>query len=151
MVSLKSQDVKTQTSSPAYARFTSEDGMQHDSILQIKGDWGDELYKDHPESMSYEDFEKELYAEGYEDSIREGRREYGEYFEETEKKKSLRSVRLAKGLSQDELAELAGVRQYQVSRYEARKELPSMTTALRLCKVLGVDANTFFEIMGLKL
>lgn len=148
LASSRFQDVRTQTSS-AFVPFISEDGMRHENIIQIQGDWGDSLYQDHPYSTPFEDFVQELYAEGYEDSIREGRREYGAYFEDVEKQKSLRSVRLSNGLSQGELAEKAGVQQYQISKYESGKDMPNMTTAMRLCKVLGIDPNTLFELMGL--
>lgn len=126
-----------------------EDGTTHKDVLRINSDWGDRMYVDHPLSTPFEDFVKELYEAGYESAIRGGRQELSKALQNSERKKSLKTIRLARGLSQHELAKKAGLQQYQVSRYEAGKEYPSAPTIMKLCKVLNIDQNTFFELLGI--
>ncbi|MCB1782381.1 MAG: helix-turn-helix transcriptional regulator [Alphaproteobacteria bacterium] len=137
--------------SPSYARLVSSDGEEHENVFEIKGIWPeDHLYKNHPRSTPFEDFMQELYSEGYEDSIRQGRRELGAFIKDEKQNETLRSIRLMKGFSQDELAQQAGIQQYQISRYESGKEMPSLLTAARICEVLDIDPNTLFNVLGLK-
>lgn len=105
------------------------------------------MYKNHSLSTPLEDFIQELYETGYEEVIRKGRQELSEAQISSDKKASLKTVRLAKGLSQHELAKKAGVQQYQISRYEAGKEYPSAPTIVKLCRALGIDQNTFFKLL----
>lgn len=54
----------------------------------------------------------------------------------------LLALRAAAGLSQKELAELAGTSQANVHRWEQGRE-PSFSHALALAAALGVDVNQF--------
>lgn len=137
---------QTRTSS-TYAQFVDESGKSHKDILRIESGWGDRMYKNHSLSTPLEDFIQELYETGYEEVIRKGRQELSEAQISSDKKASLKTVRLAKGLSQHELAKKAGVQQYQISRYEAGKEYPSAPTIVKLCRALGIDQNTFFKLL----
>jgi DNA-binding XRE family transcriptional regulator len=56
----------------------------------------------------------------------------------------LKGVRVKKGLSQEALAEQAGVAQKSISVYESGSSLPSVKIAERIAQVLGV---TLTEMM----
>ena len=56
---------------------------------------------------------------------------------------TLASLRLAAGLSQRQLGEACGLEQPHVSRYESGKHEPSLTTAVRMARALGVDLEKF--------
>lgn len=57
--------------------------------------------------------------------------------------KILRQQRLAKGLSQEELAHRAGVSMRYVSLLESRHHQPSLSTIRGLCAGLGVSMAEF--------
>ncbi len=59
--------------------------------------------------------------------------------------KNLRTLRTAKGLSQQELAEKAGITQAAISRIEAGLHDPRYSTVVRLAAVLGVDPAQLAE------
>jgi DNA-binding XRE family transcriptional regulator len=53
----------------------------------------------------------------------------------------LRDTRRAAGLSQTALAEMVGVRQQHVARWEGGKVVPNAWMAVRLAEALGTSAN----------
>lgn len=53
----------------------------------------------------------------------------------------LKAVRLAKGMSQDELARLLGTTKQAISRYENSDRDPNLRTAREFSRVLGIDIN----------
>lgn len=55
--------------------------------------------------------------------------------------KRLRSLRLARGLTQQQLAELAGIKGLQISRYEQDKAQPMLDVLQQLCPALGCSAD----------
>jgi transcriptional regulator with XRE-family HTH domain len=57
----------------------------------------------------------------------------------------LRELRLARGLSQAEVAEGAGVTPEYVSRIECGRAGPSMAAIARLARALGVEAKALFD------
>lgn len=57
---------------------------------------------------------------------------------------TLASLRLAAGLSQKKLAELCGIDQPHVSRYESGKHEPSISLANGLATALGVSLDDFY-------
>ena len=59
--------------------------------------------------------------------------------------KRLRKFRKQKGLPQWKLAEMIGIPQQQLCRYEADKAVPTLTTFEWLCDALGVTAT---ELLG---
>lgn len=133
---------------PYYAKFVSDDGVEQNDVLMIRGNWGDKLYKDHPETRPFRDFIDDLYKEGHEDTIRQGRKELSSFLVGEAKKVDLKALRLSKGFSQEELAEKAGVRQYQISRYESGQEYPSVPTLMKLCSALEEDPNMLCKALG---
>lgn len=56
----------------------------------------------------------------------------------------LRSLRLAKGLTQTALGEIAGLRRSHISRVEQGSRSPSLETLERLTTALGVPLYTLF-------
>lgn len=58
---------------------------------------------------------------------------------------NLRRVRLAKGKTQEQLAEDAGISQVQIARIENGKINTSLCTIQRLLDGLGVKANELFK------
>ena len=52
-------------------------------------------------------------------------------------------LREARGLSQDQLAEMAGVHRVQINRIERGKSLPSLALTYTLADIFGIDANVF--------
>ncbi len=58
---------------------------------------------------------------------------------------SLRRMRREKGLSQQELADLADVGQDSISAIETGKHEPHPRTLRKLAKALGIEVRTFFE------
>ena len=57
--------------------------------------------------------------------------------------KELRKARLKAGLSQEELADKAGVHRTYVSLLERDRRSPTLDVFFRLCKALGVRPTTF--------
>lgn len=55
----------------------------------------------------------------------------------------LRTLRESKGLSQKALADLVGVQQSSIGRYETGDQVPSFETVLALCEAMAVDCNSF--------
>lgn len=54
---------------------------------------------------------------------------------------NLKLARTAAGLSQAELAERAGIKQNQLSRYERGEQAPSVIVAAEIAEALGIDMN----------
>lgn len=54
---------------------------------------------------------------------------------------SLRQLRQAAGLTQQQLAEKAGVQNLQICRYELGKAQPMLDVTQRLCQALGCSAD----------
>lgn len=59
--------------------------------------------------------------------------------------KVLRQQRLARGLSQEELAHRAGVSMRYVSLLESRQHQPSLSTIRGLCAGLGTSMTDFIQ------
>lgn len=55
----------------------------------------------------------------------------------------LRELRLAKGLTQKELADQAGTNQQSVGRWEAGLQTPAFDAVQALCRALGVKCMVF--------
>lgn len=55
----------------------------------------------------------------------------------------IKSARIGKGLRQRDVAERAGVEQAYLSKVERDEREPSLSIALRICDVLGLDINDF--------
>lgn len=58
--------------------------------------------------------------------------------------RSLRYFRIMRGLSLDRLAALSSVHRNTISRYEQGLTSPSLETAQKLCKALGVSMDDVF-------
>lgn len=61
----------------------------------------------------------------------------------------LRQARKRRGLTQKELAQAVDARHNSVSNWESDKNQPDPETIRRLCRVLEVDPNFFFEAESL--
>ena len=61
--------------------------------------------------------------------------------------KILRQQRLAKGLSQEELAHRAGVSMRYISLLESRRHQPSLATVRGLCIGLGITMTEFVQLV----
>jgi DNA-binding XRE family transcriptional regulator len=59
----------------------------------------------------------------------------------------IREIRHERGLTQDQLAELAKVPRICICRYESGKYYPSLSNAVKLAKVLNVSIE---ELIGKK-
>ncbi|QIB68582.1 helix-turn-helix transcriptional regulator [Aminipila butyrica] len=57
----------------------------------------------------------------------------------------IREARLRKGLTQEQLAKLVGVRQTAIGNYENNTSHPKVDILYQLMQVLGVDANYIFQ------
>lgn len=55
----------------------------------------------------------------------------------------LRELREAKGLSQDDLAKKADIRQSSIADWELGKTVPALNRAFTLCEALGVEIGVF--------
>lgn len=55
----------------------------------------------------------------------------------------IRTARLRKSLTQNEVATAAKVEQAYLSKVELGKREPSLSIALRLCDALGLDINDY--------
>lgn len=60
-------------------------------------------------------------------------------------RKWLRKNRLGKGLTQSDVASLAGIDVTMVSKIELGERRPSVTVAKKIAAVLGFDWTLFFE------
>lgn len=58
---------------------------------------------------------------------------------------TLRELRLAKGVSQGELAQKVGMSNRVISHYETGRILPSLPVAVRLARVLDTTVEVIFE------
>jgi putative transcriptional regulator len=58
----------------------------------------------------------------------------------------LRRVRRERDITQAELAERAGVAQQAIARLERGKQRPSLDTAVRIARVLGVEVLEIFPV-----
>ena len=59
---------------------------------------------------------------------------------------NLKQARESAGITQVSLAEMLGVRQKDISRWERNDRTPNILTFGRLCKAVGVSADTILEI-----
>lgn len=59
--------------------------------------------------------------------------------------KRLRAIRAEKGLTQESLGQLAGMRYQVVARLERGDRTPSWETVLKLAKALGVSTEEFVD------
>lgn len=59
--------------------------------------------------------------------------------------KRLKLARIAKDLTQEELAILTKMRQKAISRYERGECWPSIPTLIKLCNVLEINASDLLE------
>jgi len=64
--------------------------------------------------------------------------------------KNLKALRTARGLSQIELAEMAGVKQATISRIEKNVNNPSMAVAQAIADALGVNVVELFGLPELE-
>ena len=60
----------------------------------------------------------------------------------------LKEIRLTCNMPQNELAEKAGVTRMTLNRYERSEFLPSIDTALRLARILGVTVQDIWSEDG---
>jgi len=63
---------------------------------------------------------------------------------------NLKAVRNSKKITQVELAELAGVHQQAISRYESGIKTPQIDTAAKIAEALGVTINELVIIREAK-
>lgn len=63
---------------------------------------------------------------------------------------NLRRIRVAKNISQDELALLAGVERAYVGHIERGKKNPTILTLDKLAKALNCNVLNFFEVSSIK-
>ncbi|WP_187287629.1 helix-turn-helix domain-containing protein [Micavibrio aeruginosavorus] len=97
---------------------------------------------------SHQDFLAELADSGFENAIRDGRKRLGASLSHASP--TLKSLRLQAGLSQADLEEMTGIRQYQISRYEAGKDSPTAANMQRLIGALNTDIATLWVAAGYK-
>lgn len=81
------------------------------------------------------------------DRLPKARRDFGDALLEQEKFATLRTLRMRKGFSQKELAELIGTSQAAISEYENSKRSLSEENIRALTKALGVDFNTLMDAL----
>jgi len=62
----------------------------------------------------------------------------------------LHTIRLSRGLSQNELGELVGVKRQAIYHLEAGRYLPNTALALRLAKLLRYNVESFLYYRGTK-
>ncbi|AOS96727.1 anaerobic benzoate catabolism transcriptional regulator [Microbulbifer aggregans] len=100
--------------------------------------WGGKAIKSVPDAISVDDLIDEL-SRGdsqFVEALRRGRENIAQrYYAEEE---SLRTLRLSKGLSQKELAEMVGTKQPHIARIEAGTSSPQLNTVKRLARALQV-------------
>ncbi len=58
---------------------------------------------------------------------------------------NLRTEREKQGLSQEALAELAGLHRIQASKLELGLREPKMSTIAKLCRALGIRPNQLYD------
>lgn len=63
---------------------------------------------------------------------------------DTAQTNTLRFYRLKREMSQEQLAKLSGVHKNSIIRYEQGIQMPSLESAIRLCRVLGVTLDEMF-------
>jgi predicted transcriptional regulator len=92
--------------------------------------------------MSVRDFVATLESAGFGDSIQNGRREIASWMDS---KTTLRSLRLAAGLSQEQLAAAMDTSQSQIARIESRRQDVSLSTMERLAEALKIDIHSVVD------
>lgn len=63
--------------------------------------------------------------------------------------KTIRGLRISKGLTQVELGKMLGVKQRTVSRWEKLQDVPDLVQSIQLAKVFGVTLEEVAESLGL--
>lgn len=61
---------------------------------------------------------------------------------------TIKRIRLERGLTQEQLAELAGISQPHLSILENNQSAPSLKTAARLAKALGLSLDSMVRSEG---
>lgn len=61
-------------------------------------------------------------------------------------KNNLRKIRLEMDVTQEEMAELFGIKQQQYNRYETQKAQPSSENMLRIAKKLKMPVEKVFHL-----
>jgi DNA-binding XRE family transcriptional regulator len=100
---------------------------------------------DHPDSLTIQNFIESLNAGGYAEIVKEGRRDLASWIDG---KVTLRSLRLAAGLSQEQLAAAMETSQSQIARIESGRQDLSLKTMKRLALALGVDTHQILDAAG---
>ena len=62
----------------------------------------------------------------------------------------LREIRKSKGMTQEALATASGVNRVSIAKYETGRALPSVKTAGKLAKALGVSVGDIVIFDGVK-
>lgn len=57
----------------------------------------------------------------------------------------IRSAREARGLYQEDIAQMTGLSDSYISAFELGKRRIDLSTAMKLCQVLNVDLNDFLK------
>lgn len=144
-----SREPVQRTSANGKTALRIKDGDYTGKVLNVSfGSW-EEVYTDHPKTITLAELTEYLYEEGYKNTIEKGRQDLGAFYEDLEGK-SLKAMRLKRGFSQTELANAADVQQYQISRYETGQEYPNAKTMTKLCAALQIDPNTLFSLLHLE-
>jgi len=97
------------------------------------------------EAISVDDFLAELTADGHGEDVAAAARSIGREIATREGRESLATLRLARGLTQAELAQALGTSQAYVSRLEAGEHAPGLTRIRELARILDVSIAAIAE------
>jgi ribosome-binding protein aMBF1 (putative translation factor) len=95
-------------------------------------------------AVAIDDLDRRITGPEIDAALRRARRDLGERIAQRDGRPTLKSLRLAAGLTQQRLADRIGTHQARIARLEARPltEKPGFDVMKRLAAALGVDWNT---------
>lgn len=150
------QTMKLQSESDVHTRASASPYIKSTGTLTFSGREGQVIYREFPQVTSVAtpdgcvDIDKFI-SEVSQDKesaalISEGRRWVADALLKDEPE-SLKRVRLSKGLSQAQLADMTGTSQAHIARLENGVTEPQVSTVLKLAKALGIKAEELFLII----
>lgn len=110
--------------------------------------WEKKSVRKEPDLLDIDEF----FASQYDDAgyVVEARARLAEHVADEHGSRSLKALRLSRGLSQADLAEAAGTNQPHIARIESGATGINFATAMRISRALSISSDELAEIIGIE-